>query len=340
MTSLDSGERSDQKMSTVSPQDKIPPEPLFGINITPSANRADNAFEITKISDNLGIDLISVQDHPYNGSFFDTWTLITALAMSARNAHLMTNVADVPLRHPPLLAKSAATLDILTKGRVELGVGAGAFWKAIIGYGGPSRTPAEAVGALEEAIQIMRLMWNIDESTYRATFNGKFYRLDGAQTGPRPFHPIRIWLGALGPKMLSLTGRLGDGWTVSYGYAPLQQIPKMQQTIDQSLAAARRKTNEVRRNYNLAGIILESDSNKSTVKTDLQQHANGEENGLLTGSVEFWVDTIIRFYKDLRMDSFTFWPANESAEEVELFAKKVVPRVKEEIKKFSVAKNS
>jgi alkanesulfonate monooxygenase SsuD/methylene tetrahydromethanopterin reductase-like flavin-dependent oxidoreductase (luciferase family) len=82
-----------QKMSTASPQEKIPSEPLFGINITPSANGADNAFEIVKISDNLGIDLITVQDHPYNGSFFDTWTLITALAMSTKNIHFMTNVA-------------------------------------------------------------------------------------------------------------------------------------------------------------------------------------------------------------------------------------------------------
>jgi alkanesulfonate monooxygenase SsuD/methylene tetrahydromethanopterin reductase-like flavin-dependent oxidoreductase (luciferase family) len=325
---------------TSSPSEKIQPEPLlFGINITPNANGADTAFEIAKISDNLGIDLISVQDHPYNGSFFDTWTLITALAMSTQNIHLMTNVADVPLRHPPLLAKSAATLDILTKGRVELGVGAGAFWKAIVGYGGPSRTPAEAVGALEEAIQIMRLIWNIDGSNYRATFNGKFYRLDGAQTGPRPLHPIRIWLGALGPKMLRLTGRLGDGWTVSYGYAPLQQIPKMQQTIDQSLAAAGRKTNEVHRNYNLAGIVLESGSKKA----GQQEHiiTNGEQDGLLVGSIDFWVDTIVKFYKDLRMDSFTFWPANESAEEVELFAKRVVPRVKENIyEKHSSAKNN
>ena len=78
------------------------------------------------------IDLISVQDHPYNGSSFDTWTLITALAMSTKNIHFITNVADVPLRHPPLLAKSAATLDILAKGRVELGVGAVVFmWRAI-----------------------------------------------------------------------------------------------------------------------------------------------------------------------------------------------------------------
>lgn len=74
---------------------------------------------------------------------------------------------------------------------------------------------------------------------------------------------------------------------------------------------------------------MESDSNKSTVKTDLQHHENGEENGLLTGFVGFWVDITVKFDKDLQMDSFTFWPANESSEQVELFAKNVVPRVKE-----------
>jgi hypothetical protein len=115
----------------------------------------------------------------------------------------------------------------------------------------------------------------------------------------------------------------------------------MQRIIEQGISATGRKSNEVRRNYNLAGIILEGDSNKSTMKTNLQQHVNGEENGgLLTGSAEFWADTIEKFYEDLRMDSFTFWPANESSEQVELFAKKVVPRVKENIKKFSIAKDN
>ena len=174
----------------------------------------------------------------------------------------------------------------------------------------------------------------MDERNHRATFNGKFYRLDGAQTGPCPFHPIRIWLGALGPKMLRLTGRLGDGWTPSYGYAPPEQIPKMQQTIDQSLAIAGRESKEVRRNYNLAGIVLESSARKMSQQGRIM---NGEQNGLLVGSVDFWVDAIIRFYIDLQMDSFTFWPANESSEQVELFAKKVVPKVKEYVKKETPA---
>ena len=96
----------------------------------------------------------------------------------------------------------------------------------------------------------MQRIWNIDGGNHRASFTGKFYRLDGAQTDPHPFHPIRIWLGALGPKMLRLTGRLGNGSTPYYGYAPPDQIPKMQQTINHSLDAA------IQRRTKFPGIII------------------------------------------------------------------------------------
>ncbi|MDQ3888883.1 MAG: hypothetical protein M3251_06380 [Thermoproteota archaeon] len=104
----------------------------------------------------------------------------------------------------------------------------------------------------------------------------------------------------------------------------------MQQTINHSLAAAGRKTNEVRRNYNLAGSVLESSTKKAGQEESI---INCEQDGLLVDSMDFWINTIIKFYKDLQMDSFTFWPANESSEQVELFAKKVVPKVKEDVKK-------
>ena len=92
-----------------------------------------------------------------------------------------------------------------------------------------------------------------------------FYRLDGGSDKPQSFPSNKdIWLGAYGPKMLRLTGRLGDGWTPSYGYAPPAQIPKMQQTIGQSLTETGRKSNEVRRIYNLAGIVLESNTKKAS----------------------------------------------------------------------------
>lgn len=106
----------------------------------------------------------------------------------------------------------------------------------------------------------------------------------------------------------------------------------MRQTLEQSISATGRKSNEVRRNYNLAGTIFEGDANKEGQRQeDMIMVTNSEQDGLLVDSIDFWIDTIVKFYEDLQMDSFTFWPANESSEQVELFAKKVVPRVKKRI---------
>jgi hypothetical protein len=115
-------------------------------------------------------------------------------------------------------------------------------------------------------------------------------------------------------------------------YAPPNQIPKMRQFLEQSISATGRKINEVRRNYNLAGTIFEGGANKEGQRQeDMIMVTNSEQDGLLVYSMDFWIDTIVIFYKDLQMDSFIFWPANESSEQVELFAKKVVPRVKKRI---------
>lgn len=72
--------------------------PLFGVNINPYTSQIDNAFRIANLADELGLDTIGIQDHPYNGSFIDTWTFLTAPAVSTRRVHFFTNVADLPLR--------------------------------------------------------------------------------------------------------------------------------------------------------------------------------------------------------------------------------------------------
>lgn len=127
----------------------------FGISITPYSSSADDIFKIAKTADEVGLDIIGIQDHPYNGSFLDTWTLISALAASTRKIRYFPDVSDLPMRAPAILAKSVATLDILTKGRIELGLGTGAFWDAIQSWGGTRRTPREAVAAYEEALQVI-----------------------------------------------------------------------------------------------------------------------------------------------------------------------------------------
>src|SRR5690349_19346109 len=132
----------------------------FGVFITPVAGQADAVVELARLADVVGLDIVSFQDHPYQARFLDTWTLLSVVAAQTTNVRVAPNVANLPLRPPIVLAKSAASLDILSGGRVELGLGAGAFWDAIEAVGGPRWTPGQAVDALSEAIDVIRAMWD------------------------------------------------------------------------------------------------------------------------------------------------------------------------------------
>src|SRR5437879_10280559 len=128
----------------------------FGVFVTPEAT--ERPLQMAALADELGYEVVAVQDHPYQRRFFDTWTLLTAIAMRTEHITVFPDVANLPLRPPAVLAKAAATLDLLSGGRVELGLGAGGFWEAIKAYGGPLRTPGESVQAREEAIEVIRLV--------------------------------------------------------------------------------------------------------------------------------------------------------------------------------------
>lgn len=131
----------------------------FGLNVDPNTGGLAIAARIAAIADATGLEYAGVQDHPYNPDFVDTLTHITWLAAHTSRVHLFPNVADLPLRPPAMLAKQAATIDVLSGGRFELGLGAGGFHDAIAGMGGPRRTVAEARQALSEAVDIIRASW-------------------------------------------------------------------------------------------------------------------------------------------------------------------------------------
>ncbi|TDD66157.1 LLM class flavin-dependent oxidoreductase, partial [Actinomadura rubrisoli] len=156
---------------------------LFGANIDPIWKDAEAPLRQALAAENLGLDLITIQDHPYQAAFHDTWTLLTYLAARTERITFVPTVASLPLRPPAMLAKSAASLHLLTGGRLQLGLGAGAFWDAIVAMGGPRRTPGQAVDALTEAIDVIRAMWS-GERAVRT--NGTTYRLAGVHPGPAP----------------------------------------------------------------------------------------------------------------------------------------------------------
>jgi len=224
----------------------------FGVFITPDATQPDRALKLAELADELGFDLIGVQDHPYQRRFFDTWTLLVAMAMRTKKIHVFPDVANLPLRPPAVLAKAAASLDLLSGGRAELGLGAGGFWEAIKAMGGPVRTPGESVAALEEAIQVIRLMWSGERGVH---FDGKFYKLDGVHTGPKPLHPMGIWLGAYKPRMLSLVGRAADGWVPSLGGVQPDDLAEGNTRIDDAAKGAGRDPRSIRRVLNAGAAV-------------------------------------------------------------------------------------
>jgi alkanesulfonate monooxygenase SsuD/methylene tetrahydromethanopterin reductase-like flavin-dependent oxidoreductase (luciferase family) len=228
----------------------------FGYFILPDATEPLRALEPAVRADAAGIDLIGIQDHPYQWRFHDTWTLLTAIAMRTERVTVFPDVANLPLRPPAVLAKAAASLDLLSGGRVELGLGAGGFWDAIKAMGGPLRTPAESVRALEEAIEVIRLVWSGKRGL---RYDGRFYQLAGLNAGPVPSHEIGIWLGAYKPRMLALTGRAADGWVPSLGRVTPADLGEAAARIDDAAHAAGRDPSAIRRVLNVGADLSAED---------------------------------------------------------------------------------
>ena len=278
----------------------------FGYFLVPNA--ADPLLATAREVEERGLDWIGVQDHPYQRRYVDTFVLLSAIAASTTRVGLFPDVANLPLRPPAVLAKAAASIDVLSGGRFELGLGAGGFWDAIEAYGGPRRTPGESLAALEEAIAVTRLIWSGERNL---RFDGRHYRLAGAHSGPVPAHPIGIWLGVYGPRAVALAGRLADGWVPSLrgDIAPLAAASAR---LDAAAAEAGRDPADVRRVLNVNGRITD-----------------GPREGLLHGPVDQWVDELTDLAVGYGFDTFLFW--GEGPDQLPRFAEEVAPAVRAQV---------
>jgi alkanesulfonate monooxygenase SsuD/methylene tetrahydromethanopterin reductase-like flavin-dependent oxidoreductase (luciferase family) len=211
-------------------------QPLrFGVFLSPRVDSLEQTLHLARLADDAGLDLVGIQDHPYQRRFLDTWPLMALVLAQTNRISVFPDVANLPLRPPRMLAKAAASLDVMSGGRFELGLGAGAMWEGIEAMGGRKLSPKQSVDALEQAIAEIRDFWKAD---------GKF-------DGPPPAHPVGIWLGAYKPRMLRITGALADGWIPSMSYLPPDQVPEAMQRVDDAAAAEGREPSAIRRVYNL-----------------------------------------------------------------------------------------
>ena len=279
---------------------------LFGTFVTPVVQPVMHAVELAVVADRAGLDLVTFQDHPYQPTFHDTWTLLAYVAARTTRVHVSGNVLNLPLRQPALLARSAASLDLLSGGRVELGIGTGAYWDAIAAMGGRRLMPGQAVDALEEAIAIMRAIWDAEQRG-GVRLNGTYYQVSGTKRGPAPAHAIGVWIGAYKPRMLALTGRAATGWLPSLAYLPggLNDLAEMNKQIDEGALAAGRAPSDVRRLLNISG-----------------QFARTGRAGL-NGPPQQWAEELAAMTLNYGMTGFIL--ATDDATTIERFAAEVAP---------------
>ncbi|OZV81711.1 LLM class flavin-dependent oxidoreductase [Micromonospora echinospora] len=283
---------------------------LFGVFVTPAAEPVHRAVELAVVADRAGLDLVTFQDHPYLPTFHDTWTLLSYVAARTERVRLAGNVLNLPLRAPAVLARSVASLDRLSGGRIELGIGAGGFWDAIEAMSGRRLSPGESVAALAEGIRIIREVWATERGG-PVRVEGDHYRVVGAKRGPAPAHDVDIWVGAYKPRMLRLVGRLADGALPSLGYLPggAEDLAGLNTHIDEGAHAAGRAPTEIRRLLNVTGRFA----------------ATG--TAFLDGPAEQWAEDLAGLTVEYGVSAFVL--AADDPATIERFAAEVAPATRE-----------
>jgi probable F420-dependent oxidoreductase len=185
----------------------------LGLHIPLEFFTPPQAVECAQLADSSGLALIVVNDHlflPWTPCVSEAWTVLAAMASVTNQIKLGPCVTPLPLRHPFILAKLSASLDLLSEGRLIMGVGAGWFQYEFKSVKVPYLGLAERHAQTEESIQLLQELW----TNPSVTFKGQYYNTDHLSLEPKPVqnpHPP-IFLGGNSKTILSFTIKYGEGW--------------------------------------------------------------------------------------------------------------------------------
>ena len=207
----------------------------------------------------LGIEVAALPDHFVDwthppSQWFESWTALTGLAAATTSIRLTTCVTQIPFRNPAMFARQALTLDHISNGRVEIGLGTGlAKDPSLAMVGIPDWEPSERVARLAEYVQVVDRLLRDEVST----FAGEFYRIDEAIMNPRPVQSPRppIMVGALGPVMIRHAARFADSWnSLSFSESFDEQVAETRERValmDEACEALGRERDTLRYSYTM-----------------------------------------------------------------------------------------
>ena len=289
----------------------------FGYFLSPDAGDPEGVLQTASLADELGYDLLGVQDHPYQRAHLDSLALLGVILARTERIRVFQAVGNLPLRPPAMYAKAAATLDQLSGGRFEAGLGGGGYLGPAHAMGAPELTPGESIEALEEAVEILRASWSGARSIRH---HGRHYDLDGMKPGPAPAHPIGIWLGTAKPRALRLTGRVADAWFAPLmNYMPPAAAAEAQAVIDGAARKAGREPSEIRRIYNVVGEFAEE---APAPPSDIDE--------AIVGPPDHWAEALTHLVLAVGFDSFTL-ATPPDPDTLRTFIQEVAPQVRERV---------
>ena len=196
----------------------------FGVQIEPQYGFTyEHIKEVAAEAERLGFESVWVSDHFFmtedslDINCLECWTVLTALACDTSRLRLGAMVASQSYRNPALIANVAASLDHVSGGRLNYGIGAG--WKQVEydAYGYKFPAAGRRIKQLEETVEIARRMW----TNSKATYNGKYYRVKDALCMPKPVQdPLPIWIGGTGKKTLRVAAKHADAVNFAWTHPP------------------------------------------------------------------------------------------------------------------------
>ena len=264
----------------------------LGVHTGPQDLSMQELQRIWRLAEEGGLYWASVWDHFYANPLknradtcFEGVATLAALAATTERLRVGCLVFCALFRNPALLVKAAVTIDHLSSGRVELGLGAGWFEEEFREFGYRFPPLGERLDQLDEAFQVVRSLLREDSTT----FKGRYYQFDGAVCGPKPMNPkMRIWAGGQGKKRTPrLAAQYADGFNIPY-LSP-DEFGERMETLDRACEEIGRDPTEIARTVNVGFYLSADPKMMEKRKAELAHLGTG---GLLLGSTQEAVDRI------------------------------------------------
>ncbi len=314
--------------------------PLFGVfipqgwkmelaGIEGAQAQWQTSVDIAVLAEKLGYDSIWVYDHfhnvpkPAQEAVFECWTTIAAISQRTSRIRLGQMVGCNSYRNPGLLAKITSTVDVISGGRLDWGIGAGWYESEYKGYGYEFAKPSDRIGMLRETVEIVKSMWTNAETNY----DGKYYKMSRANCDPKPLQQPTppVWIGGGGEQLtLRVVAEHAD---VSNFGSSLEEFTKKRAILQDHCRIIGRDEDTIRKTISSEVFIRETEKEviEAGSKNLWGEPAESWRAKALVGTPE-QVSEKIQKYLDAGCTGFIPWCADyPSTETLELFATKVIP---------------